>query len=276
MVLLELPVDSGDAGLQAWNSIAPHHVHVLELPRVPSSSLGDSAAELNRPSLPSYPSKMVVMMEDWDVPKDVAQLEDPSKYEDSGGGEDDDLPANDQQPGRRQRREGQEEERGELQEQSRGGENEQRAAYYGAAAAELKDRLAARASEEEEPGGVDLLHNATSASSAATSTISRQASTLKRSKRRPAKLDNDAVLRLLGEAYRQLIGGGPSTAGELSDEQMDQWMQQLLEWTSSGKGDTVVMLYEQIQQQQSWIKLGDVYNALVYLREKYGGKRPQK
>jgi hypothetical protein len=30
----------------------------------------------------------------------------------------------------------------------------------------------------------------------------------------------------------------------------------------------VLVLYGQIQRQQSWIKLGDVYNALVYLREK--------
>ncbi len=45
-------------------------------------------------------------------------------------------------------------------------------------------------------------------------------------------------------------------------------LRELLNIANHGDGDSVLVLYGQIQRQRPWIKLGDVYNALVYLREK--------
>jgi hypothetical protein len=92
---------------------------------------------------------------------------------------------------------------------------------------------------------------------------------------RPAGIDQDALLRLLAEAYGQfmLCGGaaglgGP--AGSASDEQLEEWLRQLLELSRRERGSTVLALYKALRAQHAWLRLGDVYSALVALRERRG------
>ncbi len=112
---------------------------------------------------------------------------------------------------------------------------------------------------------------------------------------------NEEVLRLMAYAYRDLVGAnaemedpseqqlqvgcfiaGSFLAGQLRgcsptatlssptacSPCVQTCLRELLNIANHGDGDSMLVLYGQIQRQRPWIKLGDVYNALVYLREK--------
>jgi hypothetical protein len=66
----------------------------------------------------------------------------------------------------------------------------------------------------------------------------------------------------------QPLQSGARASGELlGEEQLAQWLLQLQRLSSSSDGDTVHVLYKHLQRTQPWIRLGDVYSALVSLRD---------
>ncbi len=88
--------------------------------------------------------------------------------------------------------------------------------------------------------------------------------------RRPAGLDQDALLRLLAETYgRMMLSSSGRGEGPVQEEQLDGWLQQLRDLVLSGDSDTVLALYTALKAQHSWAQLGDVYSALVGLRDRY-------
>jgi hypothetical protein len=89
---------------------------------------------------------------------------------------------------------------------------------------------------------------------------------------RPTRLTQDHMLRLLAEAYGKMVLSPADHANvELTDAQLEVWLKQLLRLTRR-KSDTVLALYGALKKQHPWMKLGDVYSALVYLRDKFLGK----
>jgi hypothetical protein len=61
-----------------------------------------------------------------------------------------------------------------------------------------------------------------------------------------------------------------SQAG-LSDAEVEVWLKQLLALSRSEQGNsTVLELHAALVAQHSWLRLSDVYSALVALRERYG------
>jgi hypothetical protein len=98
--------------------------------------------------------------------------------------------------------------------------------------------------------------------------------------RRPPGVDQDGMLRLLAEAYGQMMLGHGARRGGDSEEELDEWLRRLRELALSGDGDTVLALFNALRAQHSWARLGDVYSALVRLREMHmrqveaaGGRR---
>jgi hypothetical protein len=87
-------------------------------------------------------------------------------------------------------------------------------------------------------------------------------------------MDNDSLLRLLAEAFGKMKGWDASQ-GDATEEQLEAWLQQLLqlvtqtESESGANSGTVATLHGILKQQHEWLRLGQVYNALVYLRENY-------
>ncbi len=89
---------------------------------------------------------------------------------------------------------------------------------------------------------------------------------------RPTRLTQDHMLRLLAEAYGKMVLSPADHANvELTDAQLEVWLKQLVRLTRR-KSDTVLALYGALKKQHPWMKLGDVYSALVYLRDKFLGK----
>jgi hypothetical protein len=90
----------------------------------------------------------------------------------------------------------------------------------------------------------------------------------------PAGMDNDSLLRLLAEAFGKMRGWDASQ-GDISEQQLEQWLQQLLQLVNQSESEvqpgsgTVPALHGILKQQHEWLRLGQVYNALVYLREKH-------
>jgi hypothetical protein len=62
-------------------------------------------------------------------------------------------------------------------------------------------------------------------------------------------------------------GSGGGGGGQLGEEQLSQWLAQLQQLSRSGDGDTVLALYRHLQRSQPGTRLGDVYSALVSLRD---------
>lgn len=52
---------------------------------------------------------------------------------------------------------------------------------------------------------------------------------------------------------------------------MHGWSEQLLAMTQQSS-DTVLALHSTLRAEHGWVKMGDVYNALVYLRDKHSRK----
>ena len=85
---------------------------------------------------------------------------------------------------------------------------------------------------------------------------------------RPPNLTQGQMLRLLAEAYGQMVlSPADNAAVELTDAQLEVWLAQLLGLMQHGKRDTVLALHDALKRQHAWVKLGDVYSALVYLRD---------
>ncbi len=83
---------------------------------------------------------------------------------------------------------------------------------------------------------------------------------------RPPGVDREALLMLLAEAYGQLMGrqgqqGSPQ-------EELERWLQQLRELVQSGDSATVLVLYNALKAQHGWVRMRDVFSALVHLRER--------
>jgi hypothetical protein len=87
-------------------------------------------------------------------------------------------------------------------------------------------------------------------------------------------MDNDSLLRLLAEAFGKMRGWDGSE-GDATEAQLEQWLQQLLQLVTQTESEmgansgTVLALHSTLKQQHQWLRLGQVYNALVYLRENY-------
>jgi hypothetical protein len=64
-----------------------------------------------------------------------------------------------------------------------------------------------------------------------------------------------------------MLQSGAGGGGQLGEEQLSQWLAQLQQLSRSGDGDTVLALYGHLQRSQPGIRLGDVYSALVSLRD---------
>jgi hypothetical protein len=86
-------------------------------------------------------------------------------------------------------------------------------------------------------------------------------------------MDNNRLLRLLAEAFGK-IKGWDAREGDATEAQLEAWLQQLLDIISQRDAEmgansgTVVALHKNLKEQHQWLRLGQVYNALVYLREK--------
>jgi hypothetical protein len=96
---------------------------------------------------------------------------------------------------------------------------------------------------------------------------------------RPAAINNEALLRLLAEAYGRMMAsnaGGSSPAAAMSDEEIEQWLKQLLALSVQAGSNTVVALHHSLRDDHSWLRLSDVYSALLYLRHKYGGVQEEQ
>ncbi len=94
---------------------------------------------------------------------------------------------------------------------------------------------------------------------------------------RPADVDQDELLRLLAEAYGQMmLARGGEQGDAQSEANPEGWLRQLRELALSGDGDTVLALFGALRAQHSWARLRDVYSALVRLREGAAAKRSDK
>jgi hypothetical protein len=87
---------------------------------------------------------------------------------------------------------------------------------------------------------------------------------------RPAAINNEALLRLLAGAYAQMMAEDGSGAA-MSDDEVERWLRQLLALSAQPGSDTVVALHRSLREDHSWLRLSDVYSALLYLRQKYAG-----
>lgn len=92
---------------------------------------------------------------------------------------------------------------------------------------------------------------------------------------RPASGHDEAMLRLLAEAFRGMMlkaAHADAPAG-MTPEQLDAWLHRLWDFCNSSDRDrgaaTVTALHAAVRQEYSWVRLGDIYSALVYLRDKY-------
>jgi hypothetical protein len=88
---------------------------------------------------------------------------------------------------------------------------------------------------------------------------------------RPQDMSHESMLMLLVEALGKMKGIDVG-CGQLSEEQLQGWLRQLLDLTASGENDTVKALYGSLKQEHSWVSLGSVFSALVYLRESWPGR----
>ncbi len=69
---------------------------------------------------------------------------------------------------------------------------------------------------------------------------------------RPTGVGEDAQLRLMAEAYEQLmISRSGRRAGVLTEEELGVWLRQLRELAFSGDGDTVLALFSALRAQHS-------------------------
>ncbi len=90
--------------------------------------------------------------------------------------------------------------------------------------------------------------------------------------RRPTGINNDALLRMLGEAFGEMMQGADDGSGgsrAMTDEEVELWLQQLLQLydtQQAGSGSTVSALHGSLKKKHSWLRLGDVYSALLYLK----------
>jgi hypothetical protein len=89
---------------------------------------------------------------------------------------------------------------------------------------------------------------------------------------RPQDVSHESMLMLLVEALGKMKGIDVGL-GQLSEEQLQGWLRQLLDLTATGENDTVKALYSSLKQEHSWVSLGSVFNALVYLRESWPAGR---
>jgi hypothetical protein len=87
--------------------------------------------------------------------------------------------------------------------------------------------------------------------------------------RQRQRVSSEEVLMLLVEAFGRLKGCNVRQ-GQISEEQLQSWLGQLLQLTASGENDTVLALHGALKQEHSWLSLGDVFSALVYLRDNSG------
>ncbi len=87
---------------------------------------------------------------------------------------------------------------------------------------------------------------------------------------RPTGIDNEQLLRMLGEAYGQMMQeSDKETSQDMTDAEVEAWLQQLLQLYDSQQGSgTVSALHGSLKEQHSWLRLGDVYSALLYLKSK--------
>jgi hypothetical protein len=90
--------------------------------------------------------------------------------------------------------------------------------------------------------------------------------------RRPPGMDQDRLLRLLAEAYGQMMFARGGPRGQHSEEELDDWLRQLREVALRGDGDTVLALFSALRAQHPWVRLSDVYSALVQLRGMHMGQ----
>jgi hypothetical protein len=87
---------------------------------------------------------------------------------------------------------------------------------------------------------------------------------------RPPGVDHNSLLRLLAEAYGQMVlSKSGRQGGTMQEEELEGWLRQLRALAVSGDGDTVHALYQAIKAQHSWVRMRDVYSALVSLRESH-------
>jgi hypothetical protein len=87
---------------------------------------------------------------------------------------------------------------------------------------------------------------------------------------RPAGANHDSLLRLLAEAYGQMmLSKSGRQGGTMQEEELEGWLRQLRALAVSGDGDTVLALYQTMKAQHSWVRMRDVYSALVSLRESH-------
>jgi hypothetical protein len=115
------------------------------------------------------------------------------------------------------------------------------------------------------------LHMAT----AATTGNSNKGTRHTRPSQPPRALRQDDLLRLLAEAFSAMMlrssGQESSGEGRLSDAEVEVWLRQLLTLSRSEQGSsTVLELHGALRERHAWLKLGDVYSALVALRDRYG------
>jgi hypothetical protein len=87
---------------------------------------------------------------------------------------------------------------------------------------------------------------------------------------RPPGVDRNSLLRLLAEAYGQMmLSKSGRQGGTMQEEELEGWLRQLRALAVSGDGDTVLALYKALEAQHSWVRMRDVYSALVSLRESH-------
>jgi hypothetical protein len=122
---------------------------------------------------------------------------------------------------------------------------------------------------------------ATTSSATLLPRLSSQSSANPNGPPRPPGMDQDALLRLLAEAYGQMmLGRSGKRSGQEGgvqeasctpeeEEELDGWLRQLRELAQSGDSDTVLALYSALKARHAWARLGDVYSALVHLRERH-------
>jgi hypothetical protein len=89
---------------------------------------------------------------------------------------------------------------------------------------------------------------------------------------RPIGIDHEQLLRMLGEAFGHMMlrsRNDGSADRAMTDEEVEAWLQQLLRLYDSQQGSaTVSALYGSLKQQHGWLRLGDVYSALLYLKSR--------
>jgi hypothetical protein len=89
---------------------------------------------------------------------------------------------------------------------------------------------------------------------------------------RPAGMGQEALLRLLAQAYGEMLmgqGGRLQQGQQLggSKQELEVWLRQLRELALNGDSDTVLALYSAMKERHAWVRLRDVYSALVHLRD---------